>query len=138
MATATFWLEKLALPGEGEGCTPTLFHYIYYVVVYAAADRADTFRLFLLYPYKYSVALSLKETRECARSPLPHTHAMDMCTCVQTSYQFASPFVVLSVTILQQPCNNPTLIKQKIFLICKEIQNGAVAKSYTTNGLLIY
>ncbi len=25
-----------------------------------------------------------------------------------------------------------------IFLICKEIQNGAVAKSYMTNGLLIY
>jgi hypothetical protein len=26
----------------------------------------------------------------------------------------------------------------KIFLIYKEIQNGAVAKSYITNGLLIY
>jgi hypothetical protein len=26
----------------------------------------------------------------------------------------------------------------KIFLICKEIQKGAVAKSYVTNGLLIY
>jgi hypothetical protein len=26
----------------------------------------------------------------------------------------------------------------KIFLIYKEIQNGAVAKSYMTNGLLIY
>jgi hypothetical protein len=25
-----------------------------------------------------------------------------------------------------------------IFLICKEIQNGEVAKSYMTNGLLIY
>jgi hypothetical protein len=33
-----------------------------------------------------------------------------------------------------------TLIKKalKIFLINKEIQNGAVAKSYITNGLLIY
>ncbi len=32
-----------------------------------------------------------------------------------------------------------TLIKKEnqIFLICKEIQNGAVAKSYMTNGLLI-
>jgi hypothetical protein len=28
--------------------------------------------------------------------------------------------------------------KEKIFLINKEIQNGAVAKSYITNGLLIY
>jgi hypothetical protein len=26
----------------------------------------------------------------------------------------------------------------KVFLICKEIQNGAVAKLYITNGLLIY
>jgi hypothetical protein len=32
-----------------------------------------------------------------------------------------------------------TLIKRKqIFLIYKEIQNGEVAKSYMTNGLLIY
>jgi hypothetical protein len=32
-----------------------------------------------------------------------------------------------------------TLIKKKIkiFLICREIQNGAVAKSYITNGPLI-
>jgi hypothetical protein len=28
--------------------------------------------------------------------------------------------------------------EKKIFLIYKEIQNGAVAKSYMTNGLLIY
>jgi hypothetical protein len=28
--------------------------------------------------------------------------------------------------------------ENKIFLIYKEIQNGAVAKSYVTNGLLIY
>ncbi len=28
--------------------------------------------------------------------------------------------------------------ENKIFLIYKEIQSGAVAKSYVTNGLLIY
>jgi hypothetical protein len=28
--------------------------------------------------------------------------------------------------------------ENQTFLIYKEIQNGAVAKSYTTNGLLIY
>jgi hypothetical protein len=28
--------------------------------------------------------------------------------------------------------------ENKIFLIYKEIQNGAVAKSFMTNGLLIY
>ncbi len=33
-----------------------------------------------------------------------------------------------------------TLLKKKtqIFLIYKEIQNGAIVKSYMTNGLLIY
>ncbi len=29
-------------------------------------------------------------------------------------------------------------LKKKYFLIYKEIQKGAVAKSYMTNGLLIY
>jgi hypothetical protein len=35
---------------------------------------------------------------------------------------------------------NITLIKKEdqIFLLYKEIQNGAVAKSYMTNGLLTY
>ncbi len=28
--------------------------------------------------------------------------------------------------------------ENKIFLVCKEFQSGAVAKSYMTNGLLIY
>jgi hypothetical protein len=28
--------------------------------------------------------------------------------------------------------------ENEMFLVCKEIQNGAVAKSYMTNGLLIY
>ncbi len=28
--------------------------------------------------------------------------------------------------------------ENQIFLICREIQNGAVAKSYMTNGLLIF
>ncbi len=32
----------------------------------------------------------------------------------------------------------PTLIKNQTFLLYKEIQSGAVAKSYMTNGLLIY
>jgi hypothetical protein len=36
-------------------------------------------------------------------------------------------------------CSNAALIKRnQIFLIYKEIQNGAVAKAYMTNGLLIY
>ncbi len=38
------------------------------------------------------------------------------------------------------PVRAATLIKKEklIFLIFKEIQNGAVAKSYMTNGLIIY
>jgi hypothetical protein len=43
------------------------------------------------------------------------------------------------VKVAETHCGH-TLIKKenKIFLIYKEIQKGAVAKSYTTNGLLIY
>jgi hypothetical protein len=35
-----------------------------------------------------------------------------------------------------KPCTDKK--ENQIFLICKEIENGAVAKSYMTNGLLIY
>jgi hypothetical protein len=35
-------------------------------------------------------------------------------------------------------CKNTDKKENKIVLIYKEIQNGAVAKSYMTNGLLIY
>jgi hypothetical protein len=52
-------MEKLAQSGEGWGCTPTPFYYIYTiiyeVVVYAPAERADTLTLFHLFPYMYSV-----------------------------------------------------------------------------------
>jgi hypothetical protein len=34
--------------------------------------------------------------------------------------------------------HHPDKKENKILLIYKEIQNGAVAKSYMTNGLLIY
>jgi hypothetical protein len=41
--------EKLAQAGEGGGCTPTPFHYIYHhvykVVVYVPAEKADTLPL---------------------------------------------------------------------------------------------
>jgi hypothetical protein len=55
VATATFWRTfqhdgKLTQAGEGGGCTPTPFHYIYHhvqrVVVYAPAMRADTLPYF--------------------------------------------------------------------------------------------
>jgi hypothetical protein len=58
-------MEKLAKAGEGGGCTPTPFHYIYHHVhscgvrLYGPAERADT-----LYPYMYSVAeISVKYVR---------------------------------------------------------------------------
>ncbi len=59
--------------------------------------------------------------------------------------------IIYKIIIIYYPSDNRTLtIEQVIFtaalikkenhisLICKEIQNGAVAKSYMTNGLLIY
>ncbi len=46
-------MEKSALAGEGEGCTPIAFQTItimYKVAVYAPAKRADTLPVFHLYP----------------------------------------------------------------------------------------
>jgi hypothetical protein len=63
-------MEKLALPGEGEGCTHTPFHCIYHnhtitykvlVYVYAPAETAGTLPLFLYSPlYMYSVVKALE------------------------------------------------------------------------------
>jgi hypothetical protein len=41
-------MEKLAQPGEGEGCTISTI--TFKVMVYAKAERADTLPRFLLYP----------------------------------------------------------------------------------------
>jgi hypothetical protein len=46
-------MKKSTLAGEGGGCTPTCFHYIYHHVqscVYPPAERADTLPLFHLCP----------------------------------------------------------------------------------------
>ncbi len=54
-------VEISALAGEGGGCTPTPFRPItitYKVAVYAPAKWADTFTLFHLYQYMYSVDLT--------------------------------------------------------------------------------
>ncbi len=73
VATATFWhnsitMENSALAGEGGGCTPTPFHYIYHHVqscgVYAPAERADTLPLFLLYFFMYSVITHTKNVHK--------------------------------------------------------------------------
>ncbi len=47
---------------------------------------------------------------------------------------------MLVASICSCPHMSPTLIKKenKIFLICKEIQSGAIAKSYMRKGFLIY
>ncbi len=45
-------VETLAQSGEGGGCTPTPFHYIYDDHEQKiCGERADTLLLFLLYPY---------------------------------------------------------------------------------------
>ncbi len=66
VATATFWRTfhhdgKIAQPGEGwGGITPFIISTITYkVLVYAPAERADTLPLFLLYPYMYSVIVTI-------------------------------------------------------------------------------
>jgi hypothetical protein len=50
--------------------------------------------------------------------------------------------VSLETDAMERPADQRTyaLIKKenRIFLLYKEIQSGAVAKSYMTNGLLIY
>jgi len=65
-------VEKFAPAGWGGGGGVNNHHLslhistiTYKVVVYAPIERADTLRLFLLYPYKYSVA--------SPTDPLPHT-----------------------------------------------------------------
>ncbi len=56
-------MEKSAQPGEGGGVARSLPFTIstikYEVVVYTRAERADTLPLFLLYPYKYSVQITI-------------------------------------------------------------------------------
>jgi hypothetical protein len=55
-------MEKLAQPGEVGGVLPppfTMSTITYKVVVYAPAERADTLTLFLLYPFLYSVGLTM-------------------------------------------------------------------------------
>jgi hypothetical protein len=42
------------------------------------------------------------------------------------------------MTDIKEGRGNTDKKENKIFLIYKEIQKGAVAKSYMTNGLLIY
>ncbi len=53
--------------------------------------------------------------------------------------------VLRSMNSIKIPCRNASIFhrhtdkkENKIFLIYKEIQSGAVAKSYMTDGLLIY
>ncbi len=51
-------MEKSAQPGEGGGCTPTHFHYVYHHEQSCGVHSSfslDTLPLFLLYPYMYSV-----------------------------------------------------------------------------------
>ncbi len=56
-------MVKSAQPGVAGGCTPspfTLSTITSKVVVYSPADKGDTVPLFLLYPYMYSVACTMR------------------------------------------------------------------------------
>ncbi len=66
----------------------------------------------------YSVVLWIQMFQECS-----------------TLAKFSLGPVIRSVVCY---CSYNDKKENQIFLICEEIQNGAVAKSYMTNGLLIY
>jgi hypothetical protein len=69
-------MEKSAQPGEGGGCTPPpLSLYLYNLVVYTPAEREDTFPIFLLNSYMYSV---FRATEQRARGTYPMgSHTVD-------------------------------------------------------------
>ncbi len=65
--------KKSAQPGKRGGCTPTSFYYTYHhVQSYAPAERADTLLLFLLYPYMYSVCITLQKVWGELRKKFDH------------------------------------------------------------------
>jgi hypothetical protein len=58
---------------------------------------------------------------------------------VEQRYFFNNKVILTPIIYISKIISEYTDKKEKkIFLIYKEIQNGAVAKSYMTNGLLIY
>ncbi len=76
-------MEKSAQPGEGGGCTPTPFHYIYIttttitnkVVVYLRSSWEGSYTpILLLYPHMYLVTLVFTPTYNgyTLTSPLPN------------------------------------------------------------------
>jgi hypothetical protein len=61
------------------------------------------------------------------------------CSHAYTLLCLLSPLKAVYILVLFHSCPRCTDKKEnQIFLIYKEIQRGAVAKSYMTNGLLIY
>jgi hypothetical protein len=62
------------------------------------------------------------------------------CMCFYAQYINDSTFCTLSpqIRFTKFLVNYTDKKENKIFLIYKEIQSGAVAKSYMINGLLIY
>jgi hypothetical protein len=61
-------MEKIAQAGDCGGARPppfTLSAITYKVLVYALAESGDTLPLFLLYPYMFSVVLSIQSNRDC-------------------------------------------------------------------------
>ncbi len=58
------------------------------------------------------------------------------CSWVIVMLQIVPVIIILSVIIIVFARKYTDKKENKIFLIYKEIQSGAVAKSYMTNGLL--
>ncbi len=76
-------------------------------------------------------------------------HAVESTVCSKNSFfkrvkkscQYTYLCVSLSTCVAHFPLMGTVYTDKKenqIFLMCKEIQSGALAKSYMNNGLLIY
>ncbi len=59
-------------------------------------------------------------------------------SCIVTIFQCVSNGLQSRQTISRKNLPHTDKKENQIFLIYKEIQSGAVAKSYVTNGLLVY
>jgi hypothetical protein len=74
---------------------------------------------------------------------LQYTNKYSKCSlgCVRlvvSAVLYKKYFRLLLSTSTHRVVSHNDKKENQIFLICKEIRNGAVAKSYMTNGLLIY
>jgi hypothetical protein len=105
-------MEKLAHPNEGGGCMPTPFHYNYY--------HQQSCGLRSSWEGRYTTPISTLPLWVLCGIIAVHGHLCPthmQWTCAHVCKRLTNLRALLwfcQWTILQQPCNNPTLIKKKI------------------------